>query len=522
MGTDFFSFIRNRISKEVKLAFVGTFFIALLIHLYHFTNTLPNHDSILQYYADQNMIGSGRWALSLACGLSSYFDLPWVIGLFSCFFIGLTCALITALLQLRNPVLILLSGGLLASSPAITETFFFLFTADGYMIAMFLGALGVYFSRIEEHRPLFWILSSLCICISCGIYQAYVSFALVLAVCYLMHELFLNRWEKKRFYSWILRQICIFAGALVVYYLIWQLSMKISGISASNYQGIDKVGTISVQLLTGGAVRAVKSVLKYFLQWNIFKFGLTPYIFLNLLFALAFMIGLISAVKHSHILSRPWAFFLLILCLIAIIPFACMWHFTSDSVNYRAMMLQSLILLFLFTGLNFETWTGSPSKNAAALLLCAVIVNNGLMANIGYFYLHYSYERTYAEGLEMSARYHSLQTGREINRIAVLGSRHSDVKHYGIDPETGLPTPISSIQIISEDLLEESMLFDSFHIPEFLKMTFGMDLEYVPRTEREQIFNLPEVQAMNCWPLDNSMAVIDDILVIKLSDSWDW
>ena len=86
MGLDLFSFLKNKVPKRQKIAFIGTFLISLLIHLYKFTNTLPNHDSLYNYYSDQNMLASGRWALSFACGISSYFDLPWVIGIFSCLF----------------------------------------------------------------------------------------------------------------------------------------------------------------------------------------------------------------------------------------------------------------------------------------------------------------------------------------------------------------------------------------------------------------------------------------------------
>ena len=114
----------------------------------------------------------------------------------SCLFLALTVVVIVALLKIKNPVLIALTGGLLAASPATTETLFFLFTADGYMIAMFLSALAVYLSRIDENRTLCNVGAAVCICISCVIYQAYVSFALILAVCYFINVLLQNSYDK--------------------------------------------------------------------------------------------------------------------------------------------------------------------------------------------------------------------------------------------------------------------------------------------------------------------------------------
>lgn len=192
MGLELLDFFKSKVKKEYKIAFFTTFIITLLVHLYKFTNTLPNLDSIMNYYSNQNILASGRWALSLACGLSSYYDLPWVIAIFSCLFISLTVVVIIKLFKIDNPILITLIGALIGSSPATTETFFFQFTADGYMLSMLLAALAVYFSRIDENRNSYKFFSIMCICLSCGIYQAYVSFALILAVCYFI-DILLNK-----------------------------------------------------------------------------------------------------------------------------------------------------------------------------------------------------------------------------------------------------------------------------------------------------------------------------------------
>lgn len=126
MGEEILQFYREKLKKEYKIAFISTFIIVMLVHIYKFTNSLPNHDTVYNYYANQNMIGSGRWALSWACGMSSYYDLPWINGLMSCIFISLTVVVIVALFKMKNPVLIGLTGGLLAAAPATTETIFFL------------------------------------------------------------------------------------------------------------------------------------------------------------------------------------------------------------------------------------------------------------------------------------------------------------------------------------------------------------------------------------------------------------
>ncbi len=182
MGTSLLYFYKNKVKPQWKFAFGSTFLVALLIHFYKFSNTLLNHDSLFNFYSDQNMVGSGRWFLSVTCRVSSYFDLPWVIGLLSVIYIALTVVVIIELFQVKNPIVILLIGGLTSAFPGITETFYFEFTADGYMLAMLLAALAVYHSNFEHTGWKTTLLSIVFICLSCGIYQAYVSFALLLTL----------------------------------------------------------------------------------------------------------------------------------------------------------------------------------------------------------------------------------------------------------------------------------------------------------------------------------------------------
>ncbi|MEE0800515.1 MAG: glucosyltransferase domain-containing protein [Gemmiger sp.] len=518
MGEEMLCFYRNRLQKEYKIAFLATFILAMLIHLYKFTNTLPNHDSVYNYYSDQNILDLGRWALSWACGISSYWDLPWIIGLLSCVFIALTVVVVVALFQLKNPILIGLIGALLAASPATTETFFFLFTADGYMIAMFLAALGVYFSRIGEKRKSRWLLSGACICVSCGIYQAYVSFALVLAVCYFIDALFQNNHSKQDALKWILRQVIIYSVSLAVYYGIWRLCMQLSGTVTKDYQGISEVGKISAGLLISGLVNSVKTTILYFLQWDVLAYGFTLYSVLSILFLLVLVVGLLISYLKSKVWQRKWAVALLVLCLIAIIPFSCIWHFASDSVGYRPMMLQSLTLLFVLTAVLYERWAKQAVKNVVCLFLILIVFNNALMANISYFYMNLSYERTYADGVEMMSEIHDLQDEYEIDNIAVVGNRLAEVQWPISDPETSNVGPSGKIHMLST-LIETNLFIDAEHTIPFLKATFGMDLEPVTTARLTELSESADVQAMGCWPEKDSIAVMDGTLVIKLANT---
>lgn len=150
---------------------------------------IPNHDGLSSMYFDQNMITSGRWFLSVACGFSSYFTIPWIIGLIGLLWLALTAVALTELLELADPLVIIAVSGLLVSFPALASTFAYVFTMDGYMMALFLAILAVLLRKTEKG----WLAGAVCLAFSMGIYQAYLPFAILLCV----YVILLFLWKRR-------------------------------------------------------------------------------------------------------------------------------------------------------------------------------------------------------------------------------------------------------------------------------------------------------------------------------------
>lgn len=155
---------KERIKPEWKLAFMAAVLIGLMVHLPMMLSDIPNHDGLDSMYFDQNMITSGRWFLTVACGFSSYYSLPWLTSIFSILILGVTAAVLVETLQLKDRIRIVLVSGLLAVFPAIASTFAYVFTMDGYMLALLWQCLqyalperaGGDFCRERRAWPLAW------------------------------------------------------------------------------------------------------------------------------------------------------------------------------------------------------------------------------------------------------------------------------------------------------------------------------------------------------------------------------
>lgn len=517
MGKEWIAFYRERVKPSWKIAFFSVILAGLLVHLYKFTNYLPDRDSLLNIYHDQNILASGRWLLSLACGISSYFDLPLVNGLLSLLYMGVTMVLITELLGLENPVLIALCGGLLAAFPGTTETFFYAYTADGYFLAMALATLAVYLTRMGQRSLRAYLAAGACLVASCAIYQSYISFALVLALCHFCWEILENRRTNRDCLAWAGKQAVLYLLSMAVYYGIWKLLMALTQTHVNDYQGISEIGVNLLPTFLSGLPTAIKAVAAFFLQWNVLKQGFTPYVVLNLLF-LAGAVGIfVAAVVRSGIARRRWQLGLLVLALAAMVPASCIWSFASAQILYRPMMLMCLVLVYMLVFSLFDRWAKPRWANLAAVLALAIAFNFGLIANISYHYLTRNYERTYAQGLQMALDIRQLQQTEEFDRFAVSGDTWLEGKLAAYDYEAGKQTPASGIGILSRYLYDD-LLFDHDRITAFLTEYLGVDLEIASWTDSLQEKAAPLLEDMPRWPESGSMTVIDGTLIIKISD----
>ena len=422
MGEYIMKLYRDKVKKEWKIAFLSAVIVGFLVHTYRFTNYFPNHDGLFNFYSTQNMIASGRWFLAPACALSSCFDLPWIIGVISVALLALTAVFLTEIFEMKNPCLIVLSSSLLVSFPAITETMFFSFTADGYMLAMLLAAVTVYLTKMPN--GIRWkngLAAAACVCLTCAIYQAYVSFAFVLAVCYFMWELLENRHKNGAYWKWIACQVGVYSAGLAAYYGIWQLIMKVNGIAPSGYEGIDAMGTLGAGTLLTAAKQCVTSFVWFFLERNPVRYGFSVYSVLGILFVVGFAAVCVAAFHASGLGKRPGQAALFLVCLVSL-PFGCyLCYFISPGVEYYTRMLQAVVVLYILLGVLCERWGKKAGKTLVMLLLTGVILNNSVTANVCYAYLNRCHEQSLATATELSTRIHMADDGTAEN-VAFIGS----------------------------------------------------------------------------------------------------
>ena len=64
--------LRQRVSPAQRAAFLSCFLTGYLVHLFAFTNIIPNSDGLSRVFDPQQMTVSGRWFLHYASFLNEF------------------------------------------------------------------------------------------------------------------------------------------------------------------------------------------------------------------------------------------------------------------------------------------------------------------------------------------------------------------------------------------------------------------------------------------------------------------
>lgn len=502
--------LKNGIRKEWKLAFASAFLLGLIIHVPAMILDVPNHDGLASMYFDQNMITSGRWFLTIACGFSSYFTVPWLIGILSLFFLACAGVALTELLELQDTLVIVLSCGLLVSFPALASTFAYVFTMDGYMLALLLAILAVLFTKKYRYG---FLAGAVCLAFSMGTYQAYLSFAILLCVyAILMHIMGEGTWKEK--IKSCLNYLYMGIAGCGLYLIILHVLLKIQGKQLDTYQGISSIGGGSAAD-KAGLLGSIGSMYRDFAVFSL-KDNI---LFNNGYSAAAFILlaGITVFVLIRVCLRRKWwknpFFFVIIGLLIVGLPLATnVIMLISPNLTYHLLMrYQWVVYPILF--LAFCDRYGREGRVGAAVqwgVVCVVFVlvfNYAVTDNIAYSNLQKRYEKTYAYCLRLLDRIEQTEGYYQGIPIAMVGVVGDD--EFPLTDITGKVT--SGMIGISGD----GLLYTGANYQVFMQNYLGATLNFMTPEEMADIYYSEEYIEMDSFPGPDSTKVVDGVLYVR-------
>ncbi len=499
--------LKNKILPQWKICFLSVVIIGFIAHLYKITNWLPNWDSLVFRYDEQNMLGLGRWFLPVVSAPSSFYDLPWLTGILAILYHALASVCICKMFNVKNNITAVLIGGMIVSFPTVTSVMLYGYVADAYALSFLLACIAALLMTAEKPK---YIASAVIIALSVGIYQAYITVTITLLLCFLIIEALRKETKIKDIFIKCIKFLLTGIAGMVLYYLVLTVTLKITGTALMEYQGLDSAASLS-ELNLFGSLYIVKETF-----FDFFFNSLSLFSMINaVIFASVIVLYIVDIVKNKPSLSKV----LFIGVFVVLLPIgACMLSFVNSQIDYHNLMRMGysvfyLLLILQYENVQFESVKLASVKKWSILSVVAVLIFvQVVIANISYHKLDIACEKSFGALNRIADRIEQTEGADECEKILVVGALEGSEAYSAKLPLEITGTTDSYILRADDEVVGQSVLCST------LNDYCGKSYNFVAGEEKIELLEKLNDYNMGIWPAKDSIAVIDGVVVVKLSD----
>lgn len=396
----------------------------------------------------------------------------------------------------------------MTASPAIIEQLPYVYMAPAYAISFLFTVLYAFFNK-KFKSVWFSLLGSVCLCMAMGLYQSYVGVSVSLAVMLLVMDLL----DGGATVEWMKRMLqYLWSGVfgLILYYIIMKTDVTFQSLVMSK-RAQDISLLESLVQFPKRFLYTYQCFLEYFSDWRIKRNVM--YIAMFVIFALILFMLVISLAK-----KKKWKESLLFLLLIALLPpamncvaFIC----TEDPVRNLMSYQMVLIIPFGMTLLERYGKGGFLYLRLATVFICVLIGwTYVISANITYRCWDLSNRRIHFIAQNIVSDVMAAPEYEMGKRIVFAGYiDDSEVRYeYWLLYAHAIGMADRVIWWEGPEMLQRATR-------PYLLLNFGIDSGFYSMEEYYKIVNSDSFSAMGVWPKENSIAEINDIIVVKLSDN---
>ena len=502
--------LKKNILPQWKVCFFTAIVVGLIAHLYKITNWLPNWDSLVFRYDSQNMLGIGRWFLPIASAPSSFYDLPFVTGLLAILFHAVASVCVCKMFNVKKNITAALIGALVVSFPTVTSVMLYNYVADSYAVAFLFACVAALLLTKDKPK---YILATILIALSVGIYQAYITVTIMLLLCFLIFEVLNKETKLKETLVKCAKFLAVGAIGMVLYYLVLVIVLKVTGTALLEYQGFNSATSLSNLDILGSLYVIKESFVNYFFD---FSKGINVFNILNIIVLIFTAVFYLSDIIK---LKLPISKILVISVFVVLLPIvASILSFINSSVDYHNLMKMSFFVFYLFFILeyekqNFKTEKGNILKSWVILGITAVIIfNQIIIANISYHKITIAYEKSYGTLIRIADRIEQIDGVKHCKNILVLGQFENSESYGSNLPPDITGTTDGLILRADDEVVGQSVLCSA------LNDYCDKNYKFVSGERKKALLKRLDSKNMNNWPEKDSICIIDDVIVIKLSD----
>lgn len=522
-----------------KRVFLYTVIIGFLTHAFRMTNTMICSDTTnyLKSIGVTWVISLGRILLPIVEKIRGTVELPFLIGVICLVLIGCAAVFFVRLFDIQENIFLVIVAWILAANPVVTSIFAYMYTADGYMISLLFSVLAAYLC-LKKKGLSGSLLGGLCLAVSLGFYQAFLSVTIIIMLFYLFRMLYTSEYDMKEIGKMTGR--CLLSGVtgIAVYAIGVMIVWRIGEQQAASYMGMDSAGSTGIH----GLLQAVIDCYVDFARFYIVRWELNRYNSMNVLMFLLTLITWLVLVTKRKLWKKPVRVALMAF-LFPLMPFVChIFEFASAGVSYTSTSMEySLALIYLlllimwsdmrlsvsaqntniekpedskeaadlterFRWTDLQYWRKHYLSMLSVVLLLCISFHFTVIANRSYYSMNNANTKVemllnrLVMRMEMKEGYH------EDMEVAIFGSCYET-------PEYVPAAPIMS-GVVSNIFLSRDNEYISM-----MNHYLSTDYERAGFETMCRIAATEDFATMEPWPSEDSIRIIDGIMVLYLSDT---
>ncbi|MBO5094809.1 MAG: glucosyltransferase domain-containing protein [Lachnospiraceae bacterium] len=520
----------KRIAPPVRWTFAMTFLVGILVHFYSMSHKFFNYfemGNIFSYmpFLQEDTVGLGRWFMPIATNLFTSFSMPVFNTLICLLYMSLASALIVDLLEIRSRAYAVMFGLVFVTFPGLTCVLSYGVNCDEITLALLLSILAGY-AFYKWKYGIVW--GALLLCLSLGAYQPYMSATIGVVYMMLFMKAFREKNSWKEFSLSAIRAVVMLAAGFLLYYIILQITIAVTGAQLSDYHGVDNMTSFTPKGLAKGLVYTYGYFLSYFFT-TAYTYTVDR-IVCNVIGAAAFMAALVRRLRTprdggeaactdgcSNILL------VLLLCFLPLgvnaAPFLMADRVGAGVDRYMIFSLMFLwaLLLAMLDACRTEKLTFMSEKRgnlvqwAGALAVSASILSGFLICNQAYHRMEAMTETTGALLNRIAARMEETPEWNKDMPVYFVNCRALVNEKYEVEiPE------YEAIRNMPGTFLRSS--YSEEAIVDYLEVYLHFPVREATQEQREAVEKTPEFARMESYPAQSSVQVIDGVMVVKISE----
>lgn len=535
----------KRIAPPVRWTFAMTFCVGILAHFYNMSHKFFNYFEMGNIFSQmpflqEDTVALGRWFMPVATNLFTSFSMPVFNTLLSLLYISLSAALIVDLLEIRSRAYAAMFGLVFVTFPGLTCVLSYGVNCDEITLALLLSILSAY----AFYKWKFGILwGAVFLCLSLGAYQPYMSATIGVVYMMLFMRAFRRKTDWKGFLLSVCRAVGMLAAGFILYYAILQLAIFATGVSLSDYHGVDSMTSFTPKGVAKGLVYTYGYFLSYFFT-TAYTYTIDR-IVCNVIGAAAFLAILIrrmrtertgAAVKGNEVGgvgedmsgSRESdrcanGCLLLLFCFLPLgvnaAPFLMADRVGAGVDRYMIfslMFLWALLLAMLDECREMKiTFVSEKNKNlvqwAGGLAVAASILSGFLICNQAYHRMEAMTETTGALLNRIASRMEAQPEWNKDIPVYFVNCRALVNENYEVE----LPE-YDAIRNMPGTFLRSS--YSEEAIVKYLEVYLHFPVKEATQEQRDEVEGSPAFARMESYPAESSVQVIDGVMVVKISE----